>query len=821
MVMSELLAELEIFGTLPDKISQAVEEQAEIAPYAPGEVVVPAEQPVTFFGLLLEGEITAYLPAREGEPLAIETLGPGDHFGEMSLLTGLGSPVDLIAGGPSRLLMIPGNLFSRWVQVDPAALQRFSKSIARRSTLIEQAQQKKGQVVAEREADEDPYGLSLAPDEPQRILVLNLRTGSLKYRFFDTDDESRNVEGQVEWIGQAGTLQTHVTAKGESVFELGRAEHREALQAALDRLVDPEFGTLESLDEITAVGHRIVHGGTKYSSPVRIDEQVLQDIRDLAPLAPLHNPMHALGIEWMQEILPTVPHVAVFDTAFHQTMPRYAFRYALPEKLYEEDGIRRFGFHGTSHQYVGLMAATFLKERFSRLKLITCHLGEGASACAIDHGRSVDTSMGLTPLEGLVMVTRSGDIDPAIVIHLMRQGHSADEIDHLLNRESGLKGLSGLSGDTREIAAAANAGDRKAMLAAEVFAYRLRKYIGAYYAVLGGLDVLVFTGGIGENAAGVRSMACQELWGLGILIDAVKNRAAGDNPQGVVDISHPNSKVKVLVIRSDASRMIARETIRILGYEAITKQLQASQIPIPIGVSAHHVHLSQKHVEQLFGRGHQLTSRIPLAQPGQFACEEQVRLVGPRGSIDRVRVLGPARQETQVEISRTEGYQLGINAPVRMSGDLGGTPGLILEGPEGRVELKEGVIYAHRHLHMTPTDARRLGLKDRDVVQVRVGGERELIFGDVAVRVSPKYKLELHLDTDEANAAELNSGDVAYLDRIQQPPQKQLFAEIKSRTWSRADAVRKAGLISELLEILGSQPEDMLRHEYVDLFAER
>jgi acetate kinase len=767
MVTAELLAEWEIFSTVPDKIFQAIEEQGELAPYAPGEVVISAGQPFTFFGLLLEGEVTAYVPAGEGEPRAIETLGSGDHLGDMSILTGVNSPVDMIATAPSRLLLIPVNLFYRWVQVDPAALQHFSKSIARRSTLIEQGQQEQRRVITERDADEDPYGLSLTPDEPQRILVLNLRTGSLKYRFFDTDDESRNVEGQVEWIGQPGTLQTHVTARGEYTFELSQAEHREALQAALDRLVDPDVGVLHSLDEITVIGHRVVHGGTKYSNPVRIDAQVLQDIRDLAPLAPLHNPMHALGIEWMQEILPDVPHVAVFDTAFHQTLPRYAYRYALPEELYEQDGIRRFGFHGTSHQYVGLMAATYLKERFSRLKMITCHLGEGASVCAIDHGRSVDTSMGFTPLEGLVMVTRSGDIDPAIVTHLMRQGRSADEIDHLLNRESGLRGLSGLSGDTREMAAAANAGDRKAMLAAEVFSYRLRKYIGAYYAVLGGLDVLVFTGGIGENAAGVRSMACQELWGLGVLIDAVKNRAADGRQESVIDISHPDSKVKVLVIRSDASRMIARETIRILGYEAITQKLQASQIPIPVGVSAHHVHLSQKHVEQLFGRGHQLTPRAPLAQPGQFACEEQVRLVGTRGSIDRVRVLGPARRESQVEISRTEGYRLGLNAPIRMSGDLDGTPGLILEGSEGQVELKEGVILAHRHMHMTPTDARRLGLQDGDIVRVRIEGQRELIFGDVAVRVSPKYKLELHLDTDEANAAEIDNGDVAYLDSIQ------------------------------------------------------
>jgi acetate kinase len=399
--------------------------------------------------------------------------------------------------------------------------------------------------------------------------------------------------------------------------------------------------------------------------------------------------------------------------------------------------------------------------------MITCHLGEGSSACAIDHGRSIDTSMGLTPLEGLAMVKRSGDIDPAIVTLLMRRGLSADEIDHMLYNESGMKGLSGLSGDTREIPDAANAGDRKAMLAAEVFSYRLRKYIGAYYAALGGLDVLVFTGGIGENAAGVRSMACQDLWGLGILIDAVKNRATV-HVDDVVDISHPDSRVKVLVVHSDASRMIARETIRILGYQAITERLQATQIPIPIGISAHHVHLSQPDVETLFGPGHQLTPRSPLSQPGQYAAEETVGLVGPRGTIDRVRVLGPARGQTQVEISRTEGYALGIHAPVRMSGDLDGTPGLTLAGTAGQIEIRNGVIYALRHIHMTPADARRLGLQDRDVVRVRAGDERELVFGDVAVRVSPKFHLELHLDTDEANAADLDNGDVAYLDTIQQ-----------------------------------------------------
>ena len=769
MVTRDLLQRLKIFDSASDEILQALQESAQTAPYAPGEVIVPFGQPFTFLGVILEGEVTAYVTGQEGEPLTIDTLKAGSCLGEMSLLTGLDSPADLIATTPSQVLLIPADLFHRWVASDPVALQRFSKSIARRSTLIEHAKVDDARRIAQRAADEDPYGLHLTPHEPMKLLVINLRTGSLKYRFFDTDDETKNVEGQVEWIGEPRATQTHVTSGGTYVFELGAIDHRQALKAALDRLTGAGLasGAVESLDEITAVGHRVAHGGDKYSDPVIIDAQVLADIRSFARLAPIHNPMEAQGIEWCQEILPGVPHVAVFDTAFHQTMPPYAYRYALPESLYTEDGIRRYGFHGPSHQYVAMMAATHLKKRFSRLKIITCHLGEGDSVCAIDHGRSIDTSMGLTPLEGLVMVTRSGDVDPAIVTYLMRKGLSADEIDHLLNRESGLKGLSGLSGDTREIADAANAGDPKAMLAVEAYTYRLRKYIGGYYTALGGLDVLVFTGGIGENAAGVRSMACQDLWSLGILLDAVKNRSVDDASRGVADISHPESKVKVLVIHSDASRMIARETIRVLGYQALSQRLQASQIPIPIGVSAHHVHLSEPDVERLFGPGHRLTSLSPLSQPGQFACQEQVRLVGPRGSIDRVRVLGPERKESQVEISRTEGYRLGIHAPIRMSGDLRGTPGITLEGPAGEITLEDGVIYAQRHMHMTPTDARRLGLESRDEVRLRVEGDRELIFGDVAVRVSPKFKLEFHLDTDEANAAGLSSGDVAYLDGIQ------------------------------------------------------
>ena len=640
--------------------------------------------------------------------------------------------------------------------------------MARRTALIEKDQFERAKLAESQSDAEDPYGLKLISARPTRLLTLNVRRSSLKYDFFDTAHEQLHLAGVVEGIGQPDGFLRQTCLKGERTVSIAGLDHGQIIEKALELLCDPECGAISSLKEITAVGHRVVHGGDKYSNSVIIDAQVLEDIRRVAPLAPLHNPMHVLGIEAAMRLLPDIPHVAVFDTAFHQTMPAYAFRYAIPDEYYERDGIRRYGFHGMSHQYAGLQAAAFLKRPFSRLQMIVCHLGTGSSACAIDHGRSIDTTMGLTPLEGLLMTTRSGDIDPAVVTYLMREKKmSADAIEQMLNTESGLKALSGTSGDMREVAAAANAGDARAMLAAQAFAYRVRKAIGAYFAALGGLDALVFSGGIGENSAGIRALACQGLWHMGILIDEVRNRQSSVDGAHVVDISHPDSKVRVLVAHSNPARMIARETIRVLGYRDITQMMKQQRRPIPIAVSAHHVHLSQRDVETLFGPGHRLTPRSDLSQPGQYACDEAVALVGPRREISSVRVLGPTRKESQVEISRTEEFQLGISAPVRMSGDLAGSPGLVLKGTAGEVKLDKGVIIAHRHIHMTPEDALLCGLQDQDVVMVRVEGGRELIFGDVMVRVNPEFALEMHVDTDEGNAAELSRGAVGYLEGIQ------------------------------------------------------
>ncbi|HUT19765.1 MAG TPA: acetate/propionate family kinase [Anaerolineae bacterium] len=780
----ELLRELRAFSlfqhTSPEMLEQIVD-QAETAVFAPGEVIIPFGPPVTFLGVVLSGRAEARARVYTE---AMEIRERGDYFGEVSLMTGEPAAFTIVATEPTRVLMIADDLFSRWVASDPQVRHIFARSMGRRMVLLEDNLKMAAELEEARRSETDPYGLALHTREPMKILVVNVRRTSFKFSFFDTADESKGVEGQIRGIGSTDCAleyrrtSTDLTAQwssSEPVWvhlreRLGALDHAQSIRLVLDRLCDPEVGVIESVDRITAVGHRIVHGGHKYDSPVRITDQVIEDIEAVSHLAPLHNPMHLEGIQELSRLLPDIPHVAVFDTAFHQTIPEMAQIYGLPYELYEQDRVRRYGFHGPSHQYVALRSASFLGRPIEELKVVTCHLGEGGSLCAIDHGRSIDTSMGLTPLEGLIMPARSGDIDPAIVVYLQREkGMTYEEVEQYLNLESGLKGFTGISDDVLEIVDSANAGNRRAILALQAYCYRIRKYIGSYFVALGGLDALVFTAGVGEGSSGLRAMTMQGLWHLGIVIDEVKNRALDMTKTKLADISHPDSRVKVLVVHTEWARMIARETIRLLGYQGITEIIEAQRIPIPIGVSAHHVHLSEEDLARLFGPDHELTPRSPLNQPGQFAAEEQVSLIGPKGRTDRVRVLGPVRGKTQVEISRTEEFRLGIQAPVRMSGDLGGSPGLILEGPVGQARLEEGVICAQRHLHMTPEDALRFGLRDGDGLSVRTEseGEREVIFGDVVVRVNPRYKLELHLDTDEANAAQVTSGDVGYLVNIQ------------------------------------------------------
>ena len=547
-----------------------------------------------------------------------------------------------------------------------------------------------------------------------------------------------------------------------------RIDHAGALQALVGTLTHPERGMIKDAGQLSAIGHRVVHGGDRFSNAAVIDTEVLKAIEEAAVLAPLHNPVNLIGIRAAMQVFPGVPNIAVFDTAFHQRMPPMAYLYALPYEYYERDRLRRYGFHGTSHKYVALAAATYLGRRVGELKIISCHLGNGASVAAVDHGRSVDTSMGLTPVEGLVMGTRSGDVDPGLLVHIARrEGLPPERLNSLLNKRSGLLGISGVSSDMREVQAAAAAGNRRALLALKVFCYRVRKYIGAMLAAMGGADLLIFTGGIGEGSAEVRALTTQGLDGIGIGLDEEKNRAVKLSSSRVVDVSRAEARTRVLVVHTDESRMIARETIRALGRDRVLGIIRNRTTPIPLEVSAHHVHLSRPHVEALFGAGYQLTRRSDLSQPGQYACQETLTLVGPKGQVERVRILGPERKESQVEIAMTEEYALGIDAPIRMSGDLEGTPGLTLKGPAGSAVLDKGVICAQRHIHMSPQEALSFGLMDRDVVQVRVAGDRELTFGDVAVRVHPSFRLALHLDTDEANAAEVKTGQVGILAALQ------------------------------------------------------
>lgn len=399
-----------------------------------------------------------------------------------------------------------------------------------------------------------------------KILVLNCGSSSVKYKLIDTATGATMAEGGVEKIGLPdGFLKFKRNDGSKDTIDLGMTDHRGAIEAILKLLTDPKEGCISNFSEIDAVGHRVVHGGEKFNSSVLITDEVKNMIRECYPIAPLHNPANMTGIEAITALMPDVPQVGVFDTAFHQTMPPKAFMYPLPYKYYKEDGVRRYGFHGTSHRYVSARACEFLGEDIKKVKMVTCHIGNGGSITAVDGGRSVDTSMGLTPTEGLMMGTRSGDVDPGALTFLMkRHGMDADAISRMVNKESGVLGVTGISSDMREIEAAVEAGDERARLALDMYELRIIKYIGAYAAEMGGLDIIVFTGGVGENQTGLREEVCEPLRFMGVELDTELNaRIRGKETL----LSTPESRVKVVVIPTDEELMIARDT------EAIVKAL--------------------------------------------------------------------------------------------------------------------------------------------------------------------------------------------------------------------------------------------------------
>jgi len=391
-----------------------------------------------------------------------------------------------------------------------------------------------------------------------KVFVINCGSSSLKYQLINMENEEVEAKGIVERIGISGSVLKHQTKNGEKVtIEEDMPTHKEALKSVIDALMHEKYGVIKDMKEINAVGHRVVHAGEKFACSVVITEEVINALKECIDLAPLHNPPNILGIEACQQLMPGVPMVGVFDTAFHQTMPKEAYIYALPYELYEKYRVRRYGFHGTSHKYVSLRAADMLGKDIKELKIVTCHLGNGASVTAVKNGKSVDTSMGFTPLEGLAMGTRCGDIDPAIVKFISeKEKLDLNGVDKLLNKQSGVLGVSGVSSDFRDIEEAAAKGNERAKLALDIFAYRVRKYIGAYAAAMGGIDAIVFTAGLGENSPEMRALICEGLEFLGVEIDEEKNNVRGKE----VDISKDGSKVRVLLIPTNEELMIARDT---------------------------------------------------------------------------------------------------------------------------------------------------------------------------------------------------------------------------------------------------------------------
>ena len=396
-----------------------------------------------------------------------------------------------------------------------------------------------------------------------KILVLNCGSSSIKYKLFDMTTKEVIAQGGIEKIGLKGSFLKLTLPNGEKkILEKDIPEHTVGVEFILNTLINPEYGAIKSLDEINAVGHRMVHGGERFSESVLLNKEVLEAFAACNDLAPLHNPANLKGVNAVSAILPNIPQVGVFDTAFHQTMPDYAYMYAIPHELYEKYGVRRYGFHGTSHRYVSRRACEILGVPYEDQKIITAHVGNGGSITAIKNGKSVDTSMGLTPVEGLLMGTRCGDVDAGALSFIMdKEGMDGAGLSDLINKRSGVAGLSGISSDMREIEAAVAAGNPRAIMTMNVYNYRIKKYIGAYAAAMGGCDILVWTGGVGENQWATRRAVCEDMEYMGMKIDVEKNE--GMRGEEMV-ISTPDSKVTIIVVPTDEEFMIAADTLEIL-----------------------------------------------------------------------------------------------------------------------------------------------------------------------------------------------------------------------------------------------------------------
>ena len=743
-----------------DELEEVVAD-SDMRSYRPGERVIRAGEPGTFFGVALEGSLRAEAQRPDGEREVLGEIAAGDYFGEISLVSGGATTADVVAATRCKVLQIPHQVMSQALSRHPQAFQDMAKTITERLTRATPP-------ATPPAAGPEPCAgrAAEAPEASARILVVHCEDQSLEYHYYDTDNEMNNVRGILGGVGSALATHTSRAMRSEETVSVGETL-ADAAQSVVERLTSGDAAPVGDPAQITAVAHRVPHGGETYSRPVVVDDDVVNEIASAADLVCPANRSSLAGIEAFRRLLPDTPHVAVFDTAFFAALLPRAFMYPVPYDWYERHGVRRYGRDGLAHQQAALLAAAHLQQPVRGLGLVTCHIGPSSSVCAIREGRAIDVSAGLTALEGLPGATTSGDVDAGLVTHLAAvSGGDVQDVARALAEESGLLGISGVSGDLAELVQAADAGNERAELALDVLCYRLTKYFGAYWALLGDVDAVVFTGSAGAALPALRARVCRGLRRIGVELDDDLNQSPRPDTRGVSDVSFPGSSVRILIVPTDEPRMMAGAAAEAVGRGQVSAAILAKRRPIPLGISAHHVHLSQEHVEALFGPGHELTFRAPLSQPGQFACEEAVDLVSQKGKVARVRVLGPARAQTQVEISRTECFTLGVQAPVRLSGALDGTPGIRIEGPEGAVELPEGVICARRHLHASPEEALMLGLRDRDEISIRIEGERSLVFREVAVRVHPEYRLDVHVDTDEANAAQLGPTAVGYIESV-------------------------------------------------------
>ncbi|MCI4625386.1 MAG: acetate/propionate family kinase [Candidatus Magnetoovum sp. WYHC-5] len=759
------LSRFDMFAKLNPKTLKLAFSNAKMERFSDSNIIIKKGDRINYIGVIMQGRVNFSHKLHDGSVNIVSTIKKGGIFGELSMVRGELAAYDFVAEGDCVIIKISREDLAHALVEDRELVHKMAATINIRLRM--------DTFLNAQESMADPYDLNFTSvTEPVKVLVVNAGSSSLKYSLFDIPKKGALVEGLIEKIGSDEAIHKIKTLSGSYEEAVKVKNIKEAFYSLESILTNPKTGCIHLFDEIKITAHRVVHGGNNFSSSVVINPAVIEAIKECIPLAPLHNPHNLAGIEMMVKRLPNAVHVAAFDTAYHQSMPEKAFLYGLPVNLYKTKQIRRYGFHGTNHNFVCLQAASFLKKSFGELKLISCHLGNGTSICATEKGRCVDTSMGMTPLAGLIMGTRCGDIDPGIIPYLMEtNGYTAAEVDRILNKESGLKGLSGFSNDMREIIESAENGNMDAEMAITIFCYRVKKYIGAYIAALGYIDALIFTGGIGEHSQEIRGRICQGLDTFGITIDDGLNkttRARRGEPQNIAAV---NEKTAILVIAADEERMIAREALHAIKRKG-TPSLQAvyKKTAIPVTIMPLLVTFTEEDFKILFGAHRHLTLRQPILHTEYFLCEETVNIVGPAGTVKHVHIAGPFTAVSQFVLTKDHEFTLGIEAPTREFLDVsdapGITPGITVEGLTGSRHFERGLMLMKRHIVMSPEYALMLSLKDRDVVRVRFSATNQDLNG-VLIKVVVGAQIRMLINDYDGSLYGINGSSVAYIQNIE------------------------------------------------------